>query len=221
MKKTLLAIALTLGFSAAVMATDLSSVGTTSTEATVDYSYLRSIDTPNYSAVHNAEAGVQVNAGGLGSFIVEAGDTQRVTDYRLNFPTFTVGYANGVKVGNILGGVGLVGEVQYSTLTGDRWFLSGRNSAIPSHTVAGTAEINLPVGFVVTHWLINVRPFVDYTVTHTYDRYENDVNDAIVAAGIYAVPTTFAPHLVTKIGYERTTENGLAQGLVASLSYKF
>jgi hypothetical protein len=219
MKALIFTAALALVASSA-FATDLSSVGTSSVEATVDYSYARSVGTPYYAAEHNAEAGAQVNAGALGSFVVEAGDTQKVSDYRLNFPTFTVGYANGVKVGNILGGVGLVGEVDYSTLTGDKWIF-GHNGALPSHVVSGTAEVNLPVGFIVTHWLINVRPFVDYTVSHAYDRYENDVNTASVAGGIYAVPTTFAPHLVTKVGYQRSTENGLTQGVVASLSYKF
>jgi hypothetical protein len=206
--------------SSSVFAADLSSVGTTGVEGTTDYSYLRSIGTQNYTAQHEAQVGVQVNAGALGSLSAAAGDTRDVSSNPVNFPTFTVGYANGIKLGHLLGGVGLVGAVDYSTLTGDKWFFSGKNSASPSHQIAGTAEVNLPVGFVVTHWLINVRPYVNYTYVHMYDQ-PGSASDAAASVGIYATPTTFAPRLVTKVGYQRTTQDGNAQGVVASLNYKF
>src|SRR5271154_3854853 len=142
--KILLALALTLGMGVAAAA-DLSSVGTTGVEGTVDYGYTRSINTPYWLSGHDALVGVQVNAGILGSVVVETGDTQRVTDYRLNYTTFEVGYANGVK----LGAVSLVGAVAYTSLTSDLWFPSGKNGTTPINGLTGVAEVNAPLAGAV------------------------------------------------------------------------
>src|SRR5271157_1307885 len=137
-----LALALTLGFAGAAAASDFSSVGTTGVQAIADYSYARSINTPYWDSTHVGLAGIQLNFGGLGSVAVEAGDTQRVTDFRLNYTTFAVGYANGFKVGSL----GVVGSLGYSELTGDKWFLdNGNNSSLPINIGSGLVEINEPV----------------------------------------------------------------------------
>lgn len=204
MKTAIFMAALALVASSA-FASDLSSVGTSSVEATTDYTYTRSINTPYYLAGHQALVGAQVNAGSLGSFVVEAGDTQRVTDYRLNFVTYSVGYANGVKLGSL----SLVGGVDYSVLTGDRYILNGNNDAIPTKVVSGVVELNAPV-------VKNVKAFVDYDHTYAYNSNGNaTANGGAVGAYVTAGP------VVAKVGYTRSWTAGNGQGLLASLSVKF
>jgi|SRR5579859_1671406 len=208
MKKILLALALTLGMGVAAAA-DLSSVGSTGVEATVDYSYARSIGTPSYLAEHQALAGVQVNAGALGSFGLEAGDTQLVTNYRLNFTTFALGYANGFKVGSL----SVVGNVNYLVATQDKWFFSGRNGSASIDEVIGTVEVNAPI-------TSSVKLFADYS--HAYAWVP-----ALSAGGLTSNGASLGAYVnlsksvVAKAGYTRDWTAGNAQGLLASLSYKF
>lgn len=215
--KSLLLAAL-LAVSGSAFAADLSSVGTTGAEATADYSYARTQNTKAYVAAHEAEVGVQLNAGGLGSVALEAGDTQLVTNYRLNFPTFTAGYANAVKLGEL----NLVAGLSYSALTGDRWFplARGKNGSARTDVAAGVVEANFPVNFVLTHYLVTVKPFVDYTRSYAW---ANDDHGSLttngVAIGTYADLTK---NVVAKVGYTRDwTWADHSQGVLASLSYKF
>jgi hypothetical protein len=220
MKKILLALAMTLGFSAAALATDLSSVGTNGVEATADYTYSRSLNTPAWSSTHEALAGLQLNLGGLGSFVGEVGDTQRVTDFRLNYTTFAVGYANGVHVGPL----GLIGSAVYSDQTGDKWFLNGNNSSLPVNNVTVTGEAQLKVCRCA-------KLFADYSREYTWSGNINSFYNSAVVTSQYtkgaAVGTyvDITDKLVAKVGYTRswpaTTGVGQTQGVLVSAAYKF
>lgn len=216
MKKGLIIAALLLASGSAFSA-DLSSVGSTNVEALVDYSYSRTIGTPNFSSAHQAQAGLQANLGGLGSFTAEAGDTQHVTDFRLNYSTFTVGYANGVHVGP----VALVGAVQYSNLTGEKWFFSGNNNSSPINVGTGTIEANVPVASNVklfadvSHsvaWAGNLNSFYRNAAVVT----TSDTNTAAVGTYVYVTKK-----LELTAGYTRSFTYGNQQGLVAEVSYSF
>ena len=217
MNKGLILAAL-LAVSGSVFASDLSSVGTLGLEATTDYSYARSINTPYWASTHEALAGAQLNLGGLGSVAVEAGDTQRVTDFRLNYTTFAVGYANGFKVGSL----GVVGSLGYSELTGDKWFLdNGNNSSLPISIGSGLVEINEPVTKVL-------KLFANYGRTYAWSGNINSFyhNGAVVKtsnANAASVGTyvNLSKSLVAKVGYARGFGSVDTQGMVASLSYKF
>ena|SRR5271157_1612916 len=216
-----LALALTLGFAGAAAASDFSSVGTTGVQAIADYSYARSINTPYWDSTHVGLAGLQLNFGGLGSVAVEAGDTQRVTDFRLNYTTFAVGYANGFHVGSI----GIVGAVSYSELTGDKWFLdNGNNSSLPISNGAATVEVNAPVTRAV-------KVFVDYGRTYAWSGninsfYKNAAvvtsahgNDAAVGAYVDLSKRTCLAVGYTR-GWSPTAGSPDTQGVLVSLSYK-
>lgn len=207
MKKGIILAAALLLVSGAAFASDLSSVGTSSVEATADYSYTRAIGTPFYAAEHQALVGVQVNEGALGSVAVEAGDTQVVTNYRLNFTTLSVGYANGFN----LGALKVVGGVNYDIATSDRWFFSGKNTFAPINAVTGVVELSLPV-------TKSVRVFADYN--HSYG-WSQGVSDTVngAAGGLYV---TLPGKIVAKVGYTRDWIPAYhSQGLLTSLSYKF
>lgn len=211
----------------AAFAADLSSVGTSNIEATADYSYTRARNTPDYLATHEALVGVQANLGDLGSVSLEAGDTQRVTSTRVNTPTLAVGYANGFHVGKL----GVVGGLVYSDQVGDKWlpWIHGNTSSLPINNIAGTVEVNFPVSFVVSHYFVQVKPFVDYTYgytwtgdidsTHTYAEV-TAVHTSTAAVGAYA---DLSKHVVAKIGYDRSfgTAGPNTQGVLTSLNYKF
>ncbi len=210
-------IATLLAVTSSAFAADLSSVGTTGVEAVADYSYARSQDTASYGAAHVGLTGLQLNAGTLGSVALEAGDTQRVTDFRLNYTTFAVSYANGVK----LGSVNLVGSVSYADATSDKWFFSGKNSSLPINVVTGTVELNAPV-------VGPVRAFADYGHAYTWSGninsfYTNAVevtsaNSDAAAVGAYVNVSK----VVLKAGYTRGwSAEDHTQGLLVSAAYKF
>ena len=199
---------------------DLSSVGSTGVEAVADYSYARSINTQQWDAAHVGLVGLQVNAGGLGSLAVEAGDTQRVGSFRLNYTTFAIGYANGVKLGSL----NLVGSVSYTDMTGDKWFLdNGNNSSLPISTVTGTVEVNAPL-------VSGVRVFADYNHAYMWSGninsfYKNaaevtSVNSNAAAVGAYV---NLSKSIVGKVGYTRGFGDvgPNAQGVLVSAAYKF
>ncbi len=217
MKKGLILAAL-LAVSGSVFASDLSSVGTVGLEATTDYSYARSINTPYWDSTHVALAGAQLNLGGLGSVAVEAGDTQRVTDFRLNYTTFAVGYANGIKVGSL----GVVGSLNFSELTGDKWFLdNGNNSSLPISIGSGMVEVNAPVAKTLKLFADLGRSYAWSGNINSF--YKNGVvvktsNSNAASVGTYV---NFSKSLVAKVGYSRGFDSVNTQGMVASLSYKF
>lgn len=206
-----------LAVSGSTFAADFSAVGSNGVEGVIDYSYARSIGTSNYSAAHEALTGLQFNIGGLGSLAVEGGDTQQVTDFRLNFATVAVTYANGFKVGKLA----VVGAAQYSELTGDKWFFSGKNSSSPISNGTGTVELNYAV-------LPSVKVFTDYSHTVTWAGNINSFykNAAVVTTTDSNVGTVGAYWYVTKrleltAGYSRTLNGQNVQGLVSEVSYSF
>lgn len=213
-------IAALLAVSGAAFAADFSSVGSTGVEATVDYSYARSINTPEWASAHVALAGLQANLGGLGSVAIEAGDTQRVGTFRLNYTTFAIGYANGFRVGS----VGVVGALAYSDQTGDKWFLSGNNSSLPISTGTATVELNAPVSHAI-------KAFADYSYGYSWSGNINSFygNRSLVTSehtnvGAVGAYLNLSSNVVGKVGYARSFGVSAApntQGLVASLSYKF
>ena len=218
MLKGILIAAALLAVTGSAFAGDLSSVGTVGVEAVTDYSYARSLNTQNWDASHIGLVGLQLNAGSLGSVAVEAGDTQRVATFRLNYTTFAVNYANGFKVGS----VGVVGAVSYTDQTGDLWF-RGNNSSLPVNTVAGTVELNAPL-------FSNVKGFVDYSRGYTWSGninsfYNNaaavtsvDTNGAAVGAYV-----NLGKSFIVKAGYTRSFGDvgPNTQGVLVSAGYKF
>lgn len=208
-----------LAVTGSAFASDLSSVGTTGVEAVADYSYARSINTQQWDSAHVGLVGLQVNAGGLGSLAVEAGDTQRVGTFRLNYTTFAVSYANGVKLGSL----NLVGSVSYADATGDKWFLSGHNSSLPVNVVAGTVEVNAPLAG-------SVRVFADYDHAYTWSGninsfYKNavEVTSANTNAAAVGAYVNLSKSIVGKVGYTRGFGNNgpNVQGVLVSAAYKF
>lgn len=197
-------IATLLAVTSTSFAGDLSSVGTTGVEAVVDYSYIRSIDTPSFTSGQIGLIGLQVNAGSLGSVVVEAGDTHAVNS---NLSTFQVGYANGAK----LGSVNVVGDVSYTEVTGDKWFFSGKTSSLPVNTVSVGGEVNLPV-------TNSVYGFVNYNHSYTWSSGVSEKTNT-GAVGAYV---NVSKHIVAKIGYVRGWATDVrGEGVLVSAALKF
>jgi len=195
MKKILLALALTLGFAGAAAAADLSSVGSKGVEATVDYSYLRRADssTPWVSS-HVGLAGLQLNAGVLGSAFGSVGNVSTYAGgARADQLTYSVGYANGLKLGSIA----LVGGVN--------WTGVDRGANHTDDTVA-FGEISVPT------FIKNVTLFGGYSASLEKE------GDKYASLGAYI---NINEKLVGKVGGQKAWTNTTYNGVVASLAYKF
>lgn len=206
-----------LAISGSAVAADFSAVGSSGIEGLIDYNYTRNVSVTPWNSEHQLLTGLQLNLDGFGSLAVEGGDTQRVTDFRLNYTTFAVTYANGVKIGKLA----VVGGVEYAELTGDKWVLSGKNSSLPISNGTGTLELNYAVA-------PSVKLFTDIGRSVSWSGNINSFykNEAVVKSSGTDVGTVGAYWYVTKrleltAGYARYFGNGNQQGLVSEISYSF
>jgi hypothetical protein len=199
---------------------DLSNVGSHSVEVTTQYTYGRATTPQVKLAAQEELVGLQLNEGALGSVFVEAGSRQKITTTRTNMSDFTVGYANGVKLGR----VNVVGAASYTEFTSDVWFFGGKNSSKPTKDATVTVEANTPVNFVVSHYLVTVSPFVDYSRNRTWTTATSTTSATnaygnVAAFGAYADLTK---HVVAKVGYSRGWNASVhTEGVLASLNYRF
>jgi hypothetical protein len=174
---------------------DFSGVGTHSVEINVDYAYARA-NGVNFSG-QEALVGAQVNAGGLGSVYLGAGDRQKITSPRSDVPVFTVGYANGVK----LGPLGLVAAANYALL---------ETSPAVGNVITLTGEANLALRYL--------KPMIDYAVSRTSSRSDpiKGVGN-VVEMGSYV---NLGSQVVLKIGYTRAWASTLhTNGVAVSINY--
>lgn len=176
---------------------DFSGVGTDSVEINVDYAYARAHGV-NFSG-QEALIGAQVNVGGLGSVYLGAGDRQKITSPRSDVPVFTVGYANGVR----LGPVGLVAAANYALL---------ESSPVIGNVITLVGEANLALRYL--------KPMIDYAISQTSSRSDpiKGIGN-VVDIGTYV---NLGDQVVLKVGYTRAwTTNLHTNGVAASLNYVF